>query len=303
MKTRAFTLIELLVVIAIIAILAAILFPVFAQAKEAAKKTADLSNTKQMALGVHMYAGDADDMFPRQVYKRPVDDLPNWSWTVPFTWREAVMPYSKSGTMTYDDGTNRVQVAVGGIWDTPALSGQGSRGGYASNRNLMPGFCYWWGGSVQSWTCDQSDRGGAPTGASPMPSVAVAGLDAPAQIASTWTTGINKAANAASDFQEASWWWFGGENWPPVFTGPNSGEKYDGDPNDPGWNTFKGYAMPRYRYSGGMNAGYADGHAKYVKKGGFNWCQHVYAKGYESDRDENWSWLFDPGSYCSAFAR
>lgn len=59
---RAFTLIELLVVIAIIAILAAILFPVFAQAKEAAKKTACLSNDKQMATALFMYAGDNDDM-------------------------------------------------------------------------------------------------------------------------------------------------------------------------------------------------------------------------------------------------
>jgi len=61
MKARAFTLIELLVVIAIIAILAAILFPVFAQAKAAAKKTADLSNLKQLGTGAYMYANDYDD--------------------------------------------------------------------------------------------------------------------------------------------------------------------------------------------------------------------------------------------------
>ena len=60
---KAFTLIELLVVIAIIAILAAILFPVFAQAKAAAKKTASLSNTKELALAHIMYAGDYDDTF------------------------------------------------------------------------------------------------------------------------------------------------------------------------------------------------------------------------------------------------
>lgn len=58
---KAFTLIELLVVIAIIAILAAILFPVFAQAKEAAKKTSCLSNDKQMATALMMYANDNDD--------------------------------------------------------------------------------------------------------------------------------------------------------------------------------------------------------------------------------------------------
>jgi len=61
---KAFTLIELLVVIAIIAILAAILFPVFAQAKVAAKKTVSLSNQKQINLAIIMYAGDADDHYP-----------------------------------------------------------------------------------------------------------------------------------------------------------------------------------------------------------------------------------------------
>ena len=59
---NAFTLIELLVVIAIIAILAAILFPVFAQAKTAAKKTAAISNQKQISLGLLMYMGDNDDV-------------------------------------------------------------------------------------------------------------------------------------------------------------------------------------------------------------------------------------------------
>jgi len=61
--SRAFTLIELLVVIAIIAILAAILFPVFAQAKAAAKKTTSLSNSKQQMLANLMYANDNDDQF------------------------------------------------------------------------------------------------------------------------------------------------------------------------------------------------------------------------------------------------
>jgi prepilin-type N-terminal cleavage/methylation domain-containing protein len=63
-STKAFTLIELLVVIAIIAILAAILFPVFAQAKDAAKKTACLSNAKQIGLTQKMYMADYDDTAP-----------------------------------------------------------------------------------------------------------------------------------------------------------------------------------------------------------------------------------------------
>ena len=64
LRRSAFTLIELLVVIAIIAILAAILFPVFAQAKLAAKKTADLSNNKQLLTSTQIYLSDSDDVFP-----------------------------------------------------------------------------------------------------------------------------------------------------------------------------------------------------------------------------------------------
>jgi prepilin-type N-terminal cleavage/methylation domain-containing protein/prepilin-type processing-associated H-X9-DG protein len=63
-REQAFTLIELLVVIAIIAILAAILFPVFAQAKLAAKKTQDLSNIKQIGTATLIYCNDFDDVFP-----------------------------------------------------------------------------------------------------------------------------------------------------------------------------------------------------------------------------------------------
>lgn len=65
---RGFTLIELLVVIAIIAILAAILFPVFARARESARKTSCLSNLKQLGLACHMYAQDWDELMPCDYY-------------------------------------------------------------------------------------------------------------------------------------------------------------------------------------------------------------------------------------------
>ena len=70
MNRKAFTLIELLVVIAIIAILAAILFPVFAQAKDAAKKTQSVSNMKQLATGTMIYLADYDDTMPPSAYPR-----------------------------------------------------------------------------------------------------------------------------------------------------------------------------------------------------------------------------------------
>ena len=97
MKRKAFTLIELLVVIAIIAILAAILFPVFAQAKTAAKKVNHLSNIKQSATSLALYEGDADDTLPQA----PCNPNPPFNMTcdalsMRTTWRFRVQPYMKN---------------------------------------------------------------------------------------------------------------------------------------------------------------------------------------------------------------
>jgi len=74
MKRRGFTLIELLVVIAIIAILAAILFPVFARAREKARQTSCLSNLKQIGTAMMMYVQDYDERFPRHYFRRASDN-------------------------------------------------------------------------------------------------------------------------------------------------------------------------------------------------------------------------------------
>ncbi|MGD9497885.1 MAG: DUF1559 domain-containing protein [Armatimonadota bacterium] len=76
MKRAGFTLIELLVVIAIIAILAAILFPVFARAREKARQTSCLSNLKQIALGMQMYISDYDERLPAHYWPKTA---PRWS--------------------------------------------------------------------------------------------------------------------------------------------------------------------------------------------------------------------------------
>jgi prepilin-type N-terminal cleavage/methylation domain-containing protein/prepilin-type processing-associated H-X9-DG protein len=97
---RGFTLIELLVVIAIIAILAAILFPVFARAKEAAKQSACLSNFKQIGVSFHLYKIDTDDRLPDRRDLKALEYRPWTSWPPSDPrggWAvQTLAPYTKS---------------------------------------------------------------------------------------------------------------------------------------------------------------------------------------------------------------
>ena len=113
-KSRAFTLIELLVVIAIIAILAAILFPVFAQAKLAAKKTVAISNAKQIALANFMYMGDYDDALVKEYFGFPTEPGCNWNAISNefYNWRWAENPYLAKSTGIISDPTNPFQDPV-----------------------------------------------------------------------------------------------------------------------------------------------------------------------------------------------
>ena len=107
---KAFTLIELLVVIAIIAILAAILFPVFAQAKAAAKKTQALSNVKQLGLGVTLYIQDTDGVYYEHAQGMSVGlQGPN-----SLIWNGYLQPYMKSTKLALDPAANNPQGSFGG---------------------------------------------------------------------------------------------------------------------------------------------------------------------------------------------
>lgn len=99
---KGFTLIELLVVIAIMAILAAILFPVFARARENARRASCMSNLKQIGLGVMMYTQDYDEEYPPV----EINDGPNqpdgyqWSGTSTlWFWQQVIYPYTRSDTI------------------------------------------------------------------------------------------------------------------------------------------------------------------------------------------------------------
>ncbi len=168
---KAFTLIELLVVIAIIAILAAILFPIFAQAKEAAKRTQNLSNLKQIALGMTMYANDYDDTVC-YTSRLGVGTEPYIVW-----WMYAVNPYIKNmkdSSSTYDAVNDSTKggssIFISPFWNKAAASVDSAGNklttytgnaaepttasyalySYGMNQNLSPIFWQKWVGSP-SW--------------------------------------------------------------------------------------------------------------------------------------------------------
>jgi prepilin-type N-terminal cleavage/methylation domain-containing protein/prepilin-type processing-associated H-X9-DG protein len=117
MRRRGFTLIELLVVIAIIAILAAILFPVFAKAREKARQSSCLSNVKQLNLGILQYAQDYDERMPLTVgYLTPSVVLASPAW--PNYWWEQIMPYLKNEQILSCPSESRRYVASGNATDT-----------------------------------------------------------------------------------------------------------------------------------------------------------------------------------------
>ncbi|MCC7494211.1 MAG: DUF1559 domain-containing protein [Fimbriimonadaceae bacterium] len=90
-RRRGFTLIELLVVIAIIAILAAILFPVFAKAREKARQSSCASNVKQIGLAFNQYTNDYDEKWPRMYWGGA-----NWEPVVSGWWGGEIAPYIKN---------------------------------------------------------------------------------------------------------------------------------------------------------------------------------------------------------------
>jgi prepilin-type N-terminal cleavage/methylation domain-containing protein/prepilin-type processing-associated H-X9-DG protein len=262
---RGFTLIELLVVIAIIAILAAILFPVFAQARAAARKTQCLSNLKQLGTGMMMYVQDYDERFP------------SWNWGFfcnggnagagrdsSAFWTMAIFPYTKSkqvyqcpdDILDWDDA-----------WAT-CSDDNGKKDLFGPNRTNGTQCNYWEGcnPSYVSYGMSEDLLGGYPTNK-------LAGLQTPSnwmmltdnagQLSDLWAWGqpddTNKnqiVARAAFSAQAAGccMMWDSGHN------------------ADYYVNTYgQAAADAAARHQGGNNIAYADGHAKWTRWTNLTW--------------------------------
>jgi len=139
---KAFTLIELLVVIAIIAILAAILFPVFGRARENARRSSCQSNMKQIGLGILQYTQDYDEKYPQAYwYKNDAGDSEGY-----FQWTGATRPYVKSEQLFVCPSdpsgglppTNPADPTYSQAPSTPATDAQVPRLSYTVNASLLP---------------------------------------------------------------------------------------------------------------------------------------------------------------------
>lgn len=142
-KTRGFTLIELLVVIAIIAILAAILFPVFAQAREKARQTSCLSNLKQMGTGLMMYAQDYDESYVINNTSIPYPFNANGSLSGDRhgVWTKLLQPYMKNVQIfSCPSGPNkdiRTIVNQGEAFNAPGAIKVPWQGAYGANEYIV----------------------------------------------------------------------------------------------------------------------------------------------------------------------
>lgn len=262
---KAFTLIELLVVIAIIAILAAILFPVLAQARVAAKKTVAISSQKQISMSIIMYAGDNDDMYPRNDDCQPNSSLNTALNTRPFNptgvgctaspffyrvnhyaWQKWVMPYVKNVDLFVHAGRGKLDTITsscpGGQW-----SGCGQlTGSYMINLAVF-GALNTYGNANGNGSVRNSWLGGS-QGAVPAPAQGMVLLEmANPDISFAPTTWDIRNSRVQTHYPAAY-----REIWANELLKNGGTGSTNADVN------------PLRTFAGGMVLGFADGHAKFI---------------------------------------
>ena len=237
-----FTLIELLVVIAIIAILAAILFPVFAQAREKARQSSCSSNEKQISLGIIQYIQDYDERYPIIGYNNPGGNIgPDAPWGIwqnnHQMWDKIIQPYVKNTQVwacpsRYRHGNDETNPGKSDSDWTGASN-------YAMNGRLNGR-----DDGHGNWCVPSGD------GSGPCQGAAVAAINYPASTILLAETGAN-GSTGASGADNTEWGWAG-----------DHATRLVHDNIDDGGNSH----APLARHSGGANYAYNDGHVKWSKR-------------------------------------
>jgi prepilin-type N-terminal cleavage/methylation domain-containing protein/prepilin-type processing-associated H-X9-DG protein len=266
---RGFTLIELLVVIAIIAILAAILFPVFAQAREKARQITCNSNEKQIGLAVLQYSQDYDECYPFAFNQASGPQGQDWT--------DLITPYVKLGQSNYGSyATN------GGVYHCPDFVTNGIN-------EYLP--------RDDAFGTQWNNAGSAGSQFPSIPAVNQAKFNSPGNLAMFIETGEEQGHNSNT------YGYNGNYNFPTseeylwiqgYYAGPTGGTQYAlesaqdyGDcdipasANQPAWDwTYHGcLVLPRYRHTNSTNILFMDGHVKSVVKGNLSYATNIFNPG------------------------